>query len=365
MFRKSISRAISSPVAKFALFFAALFSLLALAQYWFVSYQRTQEILDAMQQWADQIVNEVSYTDKWNLTRYRQAVLDASSYMLVSESGLLLDALQLPPALIKHAKLTDKTIFIRPVTLRTEVGEVWRLHGKQVQGGAVIVGVLDPSEFKDPDGILTKSLTIFGSSVESATKVNTREVNSSVWFAVLNDFGDVLSAIGGIPLKIHGSVLPDLEEGRQTYRKHLGGVDYQILRKPIMDSQKRRVASVVIIEDVSAESSTLAKQRDFSMAAALISWVIVFGLVANYVIRSERVFRQQFISLEEALRVGENQAIEFKEGLPDRPLANAIAAFANTNPGNIFLGVANEGIVVGLPVEDGRGKISSGRRFGI
>jgi ATP-dependent DNA helicase RecG len=58
--------------------------------------------------------------------------------------------------------------------------------------------------------------------------------------------------------------------------------------------------------------------------------------------------RPQAISLETALINGESQTTEFKEGHADVPLQRAIAAFANTNCGTIFLGVNNNAEVVGI-----------------
>jgi len=64
---------------------------------------------------------------------------------------------------------------------------------------------------------------------------------------------------------------------------------------------------------------------------------------------SERRRRQERITLEEALKRGEGQTIEFKRGFMDAVLSREIAAFANTNAGNLFLGVDDNGTIVGLP----------------
>src|SRR5208282_1352565 len=56
----------------------------------------------------------------------------------------------------------------------------------------------------------------------------------------------------------------------------------------------------------------------------------------------------QAASLPDALKNGESQWVEFKEGHADVPLQRAIAAFANTNSGTIFLGVNNNAGVVGI-----------------
>ena len=65
-------------------------------------------------------------------------------------------------------------------------------------------------------------------------------------------------------------------------------------------------------------------------------------------------------SLEEALRGGENQGIEFKRGLSDdsskagqvdEELLKSIAAFANTNDGVIFVGIDDLGHIKGLGMD--------------
>ena len=56
------------------------------------------------------------------------------------------------------------------------------------------------------------------------------------------------------------------------------------------------------------------------------------------------------ISLEEAMRQGEGQTIEFKAGISVNNLPPVISAFANTNPGVIFVGIHDDGEVCGLLV---------------
>jgi hypothetical protein len=65
-------------------------------------------------------------------------------------------------------------------------------------------------------------------------------------------------------------------------------------------------------------------------------------------------------TLEEALRSGEGQSVEFKRGFPDDTmkrgsveddLMRSIAAFANTNDGVVFIGVDDAGHVKGLELD--------------
>ena len=84
----------------------------------------------------------------------------------------------------------------------------------------------------------------------------------------------------------------------------------------------------------------------------------VLLFVGVNVAASEIEKRNLEISLEEALRQGEGQTIEFKEGISTENLPPAISAFANTNPGAIFVGVRDDrtvcGVVAGTPEEEER-----------
>jgi hypothetical protein len=86
----------------------------------------------------------------------------------------------------------------------------------------------------------------------------------------------------------------------------------------------------------------------------------VLVLVGAKFIGSEIEKRRLEISLEEALRQGEGQAIEFKERISTENLPPAISAFANTNPGVIFVGVRDNrevcGVIVSNPQEEERVK---------
>ena len=61
--------------------------------------------------------------------------------------------------------------------------------------------------------------------------------------------------------------------------------------------------------------------------------------------------------IAEALRRGEGQDTEFKQAKPkNTKLAKEIASFATSNAGRIFLGIANDGTVVGLEKDQGSEK---------
>jgi Putative DNA-binding domain len=68
------------------------------------------------------------------------------------------------------------------------------------------------------------------------------------------------------------------------------------------------------------------------------------------------------IALDVALQIGEGQEIDFKERIPEQAhkLAKEFAGFGTSNPGTIFVGIANDGTVVGI---DGIGDLEGKDRF--
>ena len=60
---------------------------------------------------------------------------------------------------------------------------------------------------------------------------------------------------------------------------------------------------------------------------------------------------RQRVIVGDALKLGENERIEFKRDAGDREsILRTVTAFANSNDGTIFVGVANNGQVVGIDV---------------
>src|SRR5260370_1354931 len=76
----------------------------------------------------------------------------------------------------------------------------------------------------------------------------------------------------------------------------------------------------------------------FNAITSLASWLTALLVVLLYLAVDDWKTRPRPATLEDALRGGESQTIEFKAGRPDVPLKKAIAGFANTNSGTIFIG---------------------------
>ena len=70
---KFIYRVIRKRAPMFAVVFALLFSIIAVAQYLFVRHGVYKSAELQSQQWADEVVAEIAYKDKWDLMAYRQS----------------------------------------------------------------------------------------------------------------------------------------------------------------------------------------------------------------------------------------------------------------------------------------------------
>jgi predicted HTH transcriptional regulator len=105
-----------------------------------------------------------------------------------------------------------------------------------------------------------------------------------------------------------------------------------------------------------------------SLLGIVLGGVAILGLSFGIVwLLSRRYLRVYFalrnvrvLTLDEALRIGEGQTVEFKRRLSDDPsrtkiaedeLLKSIAAFANTNDGVIFIGIDDCGHIVGLELD--------------
>ena len=70
---KFIYRVIRKRAPMFAVVFALLFSIIAVAQYLFVRHGVYKSAELQSQQWADEVAAEIAYKDKWDLMAYRQS----------------------------------------------------------------------------------------------------------------------------------------------------------------------------------------------------------------------------------------------------------------------------------------------------
>ncbi len=351
MIRARVSKRVWKQTVLFALVFAVIFSLVAFAQIVFVQFQANEEEVSVLKKTAEEVSNEI-YPGKWDPTGYRQSTVQDTNYIILTSDGLLVDFPGFVRGLIVQARAIAEDIYEKPVLMKTEIGDAWLVAGRKLEGGSVVAGISDHGQLRDPQSILQTSLSRFGKTIDDAIKVKARSINLEVDYAILGEFGDVRDLQTGFPLRAK-ALLPVDSKKEAWYRKVLDGTDYIVYKKSILDVSGRIVGTVLAFDDISGQLRVLGQQKRFDYFVAFIVWLGTALGAAAYNVVGERKRRQQEVSLEEALQSGESQIVEFKEGIdsPDkvREVARAMAAFSNTNPGNIFIGIRDSPVeVVGI-----------------
>jgi hypothetical protein len=176
---------------------ALLFLIVGLLQYAFVNYQLRKTTTLGLNESTDEIANEIYKSDKWDLKSYEQADYPISSWYVLSSNGLLIDNEVPIPELLSFFHFVEfptnlftegpHTILLSesPQTITSEVGGQYRLLARKILGGIVIVGM----DIEEPtnnscaecmDERLAINLAKFGTNLDTAIAVPTREINQDI-----------------------------------------------------------------------------------------------------------------------------------------------------------------------------------------
>ena len=338
------------------LYFATLvivFTLVGLAQHWFVHRQVHRTADQELSAWASQVSAEIAYKDKWDLEGYRNAAIIVPSWYVVAQDGLIIDIEgDIPWVLGRVEKISD-AIYGSPQTVESTVGETWRLLAKRVEGGTVVVGIPSPQNIKEADQELTANALKFGRTLEKAASTPSREIDFIVDYAVLSNDGEVKAAFGGVPLRTALRESPIILGKAGTVTINRSGHSYRLYSEPILDVNKRVVGTVIVPKDMTLEEQAVHLQDRFNILLVGLSLVVCLALTIVFAAR-EFSHRRGALTIEEALKVGESKTVEFKStyhwdvklGSPkdERRLdvLRSIAGFLNTDGGNLYIGVSED-----------------------
>lgn len=262
------------------LFFALLFSLSALAQYLFIRYQLDRARTSQAETWAAEINRAIGYSTKWNLKEFRQADWEAPSAFIFATNGVLVDMEGFSPGLTPLVSVPSGLDYEHPKDYVSEIGETWRLLGKRILGGTVILGISYVYNMPIDDQTLLEDAKSFGTTLESASNVRPRSISSEIEYCVVDDFGKLQYAIGGIPLKAKTPIPPITST--QLRDVVVDGRSYSLYTMPILDSSNSPVGMITIPINTTSEHRTLGKAVAFNMILAGVSWLIVGILTASY-----------------------------------------------------------------------------------
>ena len=328
-----------------------LFSGMTITQHWFVHAQlgiTTEQELGA---WAAEVTKEIGFKNNWELEGYRRASIMAPAWYVVAKDGLIIDIEGFIPGLFGHVELPAESVYSAPQTVVTAVGEKWRLFGRKVTGGIVLVGICSSETATDADATLVTNAAKFGSTLAAAESTRSREIDFNVDYAVVSSAGELKTAWGGLPLKTEAHALPLPANHLASFTS--AGKPYLLYFQSILDDSGRQAGAVIIPKDMTLERKALQAQDRFNLwvvgIATFVACVIAFWLIVQ-----EFLGQSQYVTLQEALKVGESRTIEFKstfqwdlrrnQFVEERRLdtLKAIAGFLNTSGGTLFIGVTEE-----------------------
>jgi schlafen family protein len=334
-----------------------VFAAVAVCQHWFVHSRVYGTAAQELAAEAQQIAREIAPDGKWDLKHYRNSIGlpgDPSAWYILRRDGLAVDIIGFIPGVFGRVSAPEDSIFRGSPTA---VEETWRLLQTPVGGGYVILGIASPEDTSDADSRLKDNAKRFGSTLAEAisfakaeeTSLKGRQTDDDVDYAVISSDGELKAAWGGVPL----TDMSGLSAGSEHVTRVVSnGKPYLLYFRPIVDNKQHQPLGMIIVpKDISLEEQALLSQDVFNLWIVGITGALAVATILTLILRYEFEKRSLEISLEEALQKGEGQSIEFKSSIHDEDLAKLVAAFANSDSGNIFVGVADNGGVTGLPQE--------------
>jgi hypothetical protein len=338
-----------------ALLFVGVFVFAVLIQLAFGWYERLASARSDLHKTADQIAQQLRYSNAWDLSRLRQSDL-AGSYYIVDRSGMIIDIQGFVPDFWFDVDLGEWKPGLQRRTV-LETNETWRLLVVPLRGGTLIMGASPPEDITRLDARLQENARRFGTSLEDAKRVSPSEIDRNLDFTILDRDGRILFAIGGIPLRLRNyprSRPNDIEELLTAT-----GSPYALFSVPFDDPSGKPVGTVTVVSD-------LPPLPWLSLRAWLInlssSALVAFTGTLIGVRHNRDKFRPDDL-LRSALDRGESSTVEFKSGLrwdqlqdagtkpsvAEAVSVRAVAGFLNSKlGGTLLIGVADDKKVVGL-----------------
>jgi hypothetical protein len=330
-----------------AVVFGLFFVVFGMVENAYLERRSREEIQLGLRAMADEMAAFIKVDPSWDLDALRHYPFQAQSFAVCTNSGLILEIAGDGAVLIPTVSIPPQAFAELPVTIRSEIGEEWRILLRKVKRGYVLVGTRLPSELSEPDALLARQLLKLGDNLETSNAKGRRETETYVDFAVVAEGGQLLGAEGGLPLRTDPRVLESLDNPDVVHRFEKRRLIVESRR--IADTGGRVRAFVLLPGDVSATERMLRDQKTFVFWSLFALWA---ASEIFFVIRFRARYR--WPSIEEALRQGEGERIEFKggfkfdEGKTQRDYLKSVAGFLNASGGTLFVGVDDSGRVCGI-----------------
>ncbi len=300
--REGIMKMLSFGHVRIALlFFVIFFGISAVAQFLFVRSQSDQVVEKDVSDGANSLNQAIAYDNGINLNNYNKADIRAANYYVVFNDGSLFDyspdlKVGVPDGMIPPVQcpvLTDKVL--KAPTVVSYLGpaqapERWTLYAKRFEKGYVVVGVSEYDHVSGAEDALQTNLRYFGSTLESAKKVNVSRIDSFISYALVDGKGMLINGGGRIPL-ITNAIKIGKDSERSPHRTY-GKDSYYVWYAPIADKTGKQVGTTIVTEEINSTEAMVRNMLAFSMIVAFISIVVFLILTSIYNSRNEKAKRQ-------------------------------------------------------------------------
>jgi len=247
----------------------------------------------------------------------------------------------------------------RPVSFSSDVGEEWNLYVHKLPDGLVVLGVRKETTPKDVETLFPSTAGRFGASIEDASHTQERAIHEAFDFAVIASKGNLLRAIGGIPLKASPPAIPP--KSVLVPVRRIEDKIYAAFLEPIENKSGSGVGLISVFDDVTDDQRLLRQSAIFNAAVAGFLWIITIALSVRYL---KQLRRRSPISCAEIPSLDEGEMVEFKSSLRwdyrkqqpsrdiERAIAKSVVGFLNsTHGGTLIVGISDEKEVLGLDAD--------------
>jgi hypothetical protein len=304
------SKRFRSLIGTAALVFAVLFTVVGSGQYWFLRWQLDQENASFLRKLAEGVNNSIAFEDAWKLQGYRRTSDRPENYLVMAQNGTLIDTGgDYIRGMNLHVSLHFALEYDHPIRFLSGAGEDWLLYVHKLQDGIVILGVRNEEA---PEGIndhFDSNAALFGANVGKAKDTPERAIDEAFDYAVIDNNGVLLSAIGGIPLKASSPAIPVTPTFAPT--RQINGKTYAVFLEPVVSKSVSEVGLISVFEDVTSDERVLQGSARFNAIVSVLLWIVTVAFSTTYL----RRVRPITISCAQIPFLDEGETVEFKSSL--------------------------------------------------
>ena len=350
-----MSTRLRSYVGSAALIFAILFTTVGVGQYWFLRWQLYRETKSDLSDQATDTRDHIAFADGLNLQDYRRWTEAPDTVLVLAQNGTLIDTHGYFRGMVSQVSIPFTFDYDRPVRFLSDVGEDWSLYVHKLRDGMVVLGARKETAPGDIDELFASNAARFGESIEEALHTPDRAIHEAFDWAIINENGFLVSAVGGIPLKASSPAVPS--NPTLIPVRQIGDKIYAAFLNPVVSKSGRDVALISVFEDVTSDQRILRESAVFNTIIAALLWIITVTFSAAYL----RRLRPNSISCAQISFLDEGETVEFKSSLRwdydkqrtskevERAIVKTVVGFLNSESGGtLIVGISDSKQILGL-----------------